>query len=246
MHHRLRPVRHRFTYRVLSLYLDLDELGGLDHGLRLFSAERANLLSFRNADHGPRDGSPLKPWVLARLRSEGIELRHPRVALLCFPRVLGFVFNPLSVYFCHDGGERGPTALLYEVRNTFGEQHTYAFRVHPSRTPGRLARHGCAKTFYVSPFVGMGARYQFMVDEPSDRLALLIKTGDPQAPTLLASQIGRRRPLDDRAILRCVAGDLFVTFKVFLGIHAEALRLWRKGVPVFPREHRPSPGPGRG
>src|SRR3954469_19455317 len=100
MHHRLRPVRHRFTYRVFSLYLDLDELAAVDRASRLLSVERFNLLSFKAADHGPRDGSPLKPWLLARLAEQGIVLDRPRVMLLCFPRLLGFVFNPLSIYFC--------------------------------------------------------------------------------------------------------------------------------------------------
>lgn len=236
MHHRLRPVRHRFTYRVFSLYLDLDELPALDRRLRLFSVERRNLVSFRNADHGPRDGSPLKPWVLDRLAAEGIRLEQPRIMLLCFPRVLGFVFNPLSVYVCYDGPSLA--ALLYEVKNTFGEQHTYAFRARLDER-GRLAAHGCAKSFHVSPFIGMATRYRFRVDEPGERLALVIEETEQASLLLVASHVGRRQSFVDHAIFSCLARDLFMTFKVILGIHVEAFRLWCKGAPVFTRAHRP-------
>ena len=243
VHHRLRPVRHRFSYRVFSLYLDLDELDTLDRRLRLFSVERPNLLSFKAADHGARDGSPLKPWVLARLAEQGIALARPRIVLLCFPRVLGFVFNPLSVYFCYDGDALA--AVLYEVKNTFGGQHVYAFRVRRAGSGGRLAAHSCAKAFYVSPFIDMAARYHFHLAEPGERLAVVIRESERDEPLLIASQVGERRELTDRTILRCLAGDLFMTLKVVIGIHVEALRLWLKGAPLFSRDTRPaSPRPG--
>lgn len=234
MHHRLRPVRHRFTYRVFSLLLDLDELDAVDRRLWLLSIERANLLSFRAADHGARDGSPLKPWVLGQLADAGIELARPSIRLLCFPRLLGYVFNPISVYFCYDGGRIA--AIVYEVKNTFGGQHVYAFRVHRAGGGDRLAVHGCVKDFYVSPFIDMDARYEFHVADPGRRLTVVIKETERELPLLIASQSGERQPLTDRAIFGCLATDLLMTFKVFLGIHVEALRLWWKGAPLFARE----------
>ena len=239
MHHRLQPVRHRFSYRVFSLFLDLDELGEVDKRLKLLSVERPNLLSFRAADHGARDGSPLKPWVLAQLAEAGIELGRPAIRLLCFPRLFGYVFNPISVYFCYDHGRLA--AMLYEVKNTFGGQHVYAFAVERAGSGDRLAAHGCAKDFYVSPFIDMEARYEFHVAEPGGRLTVVIKETERGLPLLIASQSGERQPLTDRAILGCLAVDLFMTFKVFLGIHVEALRLWWKGVPLFAREARRIP-----
>jgi uncharacterized protein len=236
MHHRLRPVRHRFTYRVFSLYLDLDELGTLDRRLLLLSVERLNLLSFKAADHGARDGSPLKPWVLARLAEQDVALARPRIMLLCFPRVLGFVFNPLSVYYCYDGDVLA--ALVYEVKNTLGGQHVYAFRVRRAGRGERLAVHSCAKDFYVSPFIDMAARYHFHLAEPAERLAVVIRETERDEPLLIASQVGERRELTDRTILGCLAGDLFMTLKVVIGIHVEALRLWLKGAPLFPRDTR--------
>jgi DUF1365 family protein len=234
MHHRLRPVRHRFTYRVFSLFLDLDEVAEVDRRLWLLSVERPNLLSFRSVDHGARDGSPLKPWVLARLAEAGVELARPRVRLLCFPRLLGYVFNPISVYYCYDADRLA--AMVYEVKNTFGGQHAYAFRVERAGSGNRLAAHGCAKDFYVSPFIDMDARYEFHVAEPGRRLAFVIKETERGLPLLVASQSGERRPLTDASILRCLTTDIFMTFKVFLGIHVEALRLWWKGAPLFARE----------
>ena len=154
VHERLRPVRHRFAYRVLSLLLDLDELDEVDRRLRLFSVGRPNLLGFRPADHGPCDGGPLKPWALAELARAGIVLAEPRIELLCFPRVLGYAFNPLSLWFCHDGERLA--AVIHEVRNTFGGRHRY---VMPVDGLGPVARHTVPKAFHVSPFVAMDAAY---------------------------------------------------------------------------------------
>jgi DUF1365 family protein len=239
MHHRLRPVGHRFTYRVFSLFLDLDEAEAVGRRLWLLSIERPNLLSFRSRDHGARDGSPLKPWVLDRLAEAGIVLDRPSIRLLCFPRLFGYVFNPLSIYFCYEAERLA--AVLYEVKNTLGGQHTYVFRVRHAGSGSRLTAHGCAKEFYVSPFIDMAARYEFHLAEPGRRLAVVIKETEHGQPLLIASQSGERRPLTDRSILACLATDLLMTFKVFLGIHVEALRLWRKGVPLFAREPHPIP-----
>ncbi len=239
MHHRLRPIGHRFTYRVFSLFLDLDEAASVGKRLWLLSVERPNLLSFWARDHGARDGSPLEPWVRDRLADAGIVLDQPRIRLLCFPRLLGYVFNPLSIYFCYEPDRLA--AIVYEVKNTFGGQHAYAFRVRRAGSGDRLIAHGCAKEFYVSPFIDMAARYEFHLAEPGRRLAVVIKETERGLPLLIASQSGERRPLTDRAILACLATDLFMTFKVFLGIHIEALRLWRKGAPFFARMPHPVP-----
>ena len=235
MHHRRRPVDHRFVYRVFSLYLDLDELPMIGERLRLLSVERPNLLSFRNRDHGARDGSPLQPWVAARLASVGIRLEHPRIMLLCFPRFLGYVFNPLSIYFCHDGLRLA--AVVYEVKNTFGGQHAYVVPV-AADVAGALA-HEVEKAFYVSPFIGMEAGYRFRLRAPGERLALVIRESDEGGCFLVASHTGRRLPLTDRALAICAARTSFMTFKVFAGIHLEALRLWRKGAPLHPRPAAP-------
>jgi DUF1365 family protein len=231
MHHRLRPTRHRFVYEVFSLYLDLDELDQVDRSLHLLSVGRRNLLSFHAADHGPRDGSALRPWVEAQLARHGIVDATARIVLLCFPRLLGYVFNPLSIYFCHGAGG-AVRAIVYEVKNTFGEQHCYVFEATPAN--GRLA-HACAKAMYVSPFIGMDARYEFKLRVPDERLLITIFEREPAGPVLTATYTGARRPLTDRELLRALRRNLFMTWKVIAGIHFEALRLWWKGVPYFPR-----------
>ena len=230
MHHRFRPVRHRFVYEVFSLYLDLDELEEIGRRLRLLSVDCANLLSFHAADHGPRDGSPLRRWVEEQLAGQRIADASARITLLCFPRLLGYVFNPLSIYFCH-GSDGTLRALIYEVRNTFGEQHCYVFAVTPEH--GRLG-HACAKRMYVSPFISMEARYEFKLRVPDERLIVTIFEREAQGPVLTATHTAARRPLSDRELLRALRQNLFMTWKVIGAIHFEALRLWWKGVPYFP------------
>lgn len=238
MHLRLRPVQHRFVYRVFSVFLDLDELPVLNARLWLFSVERRNLLSFRAADHGDRDGTALRPWVTRQLAASGIGLERPRIMLLCFPRVLGYVFNPLSIYFCYDDDRL--SAIVYEVKNTFGGQHAYVFPVQRDGNRRRLTVHGCDKIFSVSPFIDMKARYEFDVAAPNQHLSVVIRETERGSPLLVASQVGRRRPLTDATIFACLAVDCFMTFKVFVGIHVEALRLWLRGVPVLAQATRPA------
>ncbi|HEX6144319.1 MAG TPA: DUF1365 domain-containing protein, partial [Geminicoccaceae bacterium] len=152
MHHRLRPFRHRFVYRVFTLLLDLDRLGEVDRDTRLFGVERVRLLSFRARDHGPRDGSALRPWVEQELTAAGLGWRPARILLLAFPRLLGYVFNPISLYYCYrPDGRLG--AVVHEVKNTFGGQRAYTLAVAGERAPGEPIRQACAKDFYVSPFI---------------------------------------------------------------------------------------------
>ena len=138
LHQRLRPVRHELSYRVFSLLLDLDEIPALAARLRLFSHNRFNLFSFHDRDHGARRPGPSRLHIEGQLARAGIALDGGAIRLLCFPRVLGYVFNPLSIYFCHhrDGELR---AILYEVKNTFGEQHGYLIPVSQRRRRDRAA-----------------------------------------------------------------------------------------------------------
>ncbi len=237
-HKRLRPFRHRLDYRVFSLYVDLDELPALSRRLRLFSHNRWNLFSFQDRDHGARDGSPLRPWLEERLAESGIDLEGGAVRLLCFPRLLGYVFNPLSIWFCHHKSGR-LAAVLYEVRNTFGEQHCYLIPVDPAQAPGAPILQRCDKSFYVSPFIGMVATYHFHLLEPGERLAVLIRQRTPEGELLVASQTGRRQPLNEATLLRAFLAYPLMTLKVIAGIHWHALKLWRKGAKLEPRPPAP-------
>ena len=238
-HGRLKPFRHQFRYRVFSLYLDLDDIPALAKRLRLFSHNHPNLLSFHDKDHGARDGSPLRPWVEHALASRGIDLSGGPIGVLCFPRLFGYVFNPLTLYFCHHP-DRGLAAIVYEVKNTFGQQHAYVLPVGGGaiEKPTEAVEQGCNKRFYVSPFITMDCRYRFRVHPPGDRLSVLIRQSDQEGDLLVASQTGRRVRLTDTTLLRAVAAHPLMTHKVFGAIHWHALRLWLKGA----RFHRkPAP-----
>lgn len=241
MHQRLRPVRHRFVYRVFSLLIDLDEMPALDKRLRLFAHNRFGLAALHDRDHGLRNGAPLRPWVEAQLAQHGIELDGGRIFLLAMPRVLGYGCNPLSIYWCY-GPERRLRAVVYEVKNTFGEQHVYLWPAERARKADSPIIHSAAKTFYVSPFIGMRAKYKFRVFEPEGRLAVVIRERDEAGnDILLATHRARREALSDAQLLRACLTLPFVTLKVMAGIHWEALKLWLKGA----RYHRrPTPPTG--
>jgi uncharacterized protein len=235
-HQRLRPVRHELHYRVFSLFVDLDELPDLARRLRLLSHNRFNLFSFHDRDHGTRRDEALRPYVERQLARAGIELGGGPIRLLCFPRVLGYVFNPLSIYFCH-GCDEALRAILYEVSNTFGEQHSYLI---PVAGADGVVSQNCAKEFYVSPFMEMEGRYEFRLSPPAEKIAVYIRQSDRDGPILHASLAGDRADLTDRALLGAFLAYPLMTLKVIGGIHWEALRLWRKGLKVLPHPVPPT------
>ena len=238
MHERFFPVGHRFTYGVWYLLVDLDELPLLDRIVPGFAHNRAALLSLHDRDHGARDGSPLRSWIDARLAEAGIDLEGGPVRLLCFPRVLGYVFNPLTVWFCH-GPEGALRAILYEVSNTFGETHGYLVPLRPGDDRA-VIRTECDKELFVSPFIDMSARYDFRTRIPDDRIAVLVRELAAGGQVLVATLTGRRRELTGRRLAWMLLRYPFVTLRVTLGIHVQALRLWIKGAP-YRRRGTPPP-----
>ena len=234
MHARLKPMGHRFSYRVMSLLIDLDRLGEADQQSALFGVNRAALYSFHEADHGPRDGSSLKAYAERCAAAHDVDLSGGRVELLCYPRLLGYGFNPLSVYFCYRAC--GELALvIYEVRNTFGEIHHYVLPVQPGELNDAGLRQQHEKLFYVSPFLPMAMRYHSRLLPPSDTVKLRILESDRDGPLLAATFNGRRRALTSHALLRSFFALPLVSFKVMAAIHWEALRLWLKGARLVPR-----------
>ncbi len=261
MHRRLRPFGHRFVYRVFSLLIDIDRIDEVAAGSRLFSHNRFNLFGYDDRDHGPPDAvstdgaratpdaerdscSRLRQWLEGHLDAAGIDIDHGRIRLLCFPRVLGYVFNPLSVYYCYHSDER-LAAILYEVHNTFGDRHTYLFRVDgsegtsPDRSRPAVLTHGADKVFHVSPFIDMTPRYRFRIREPGDDLSILIREADAGGDLLLATLHGRAVSFSDRNLAKLFVTHPLMTLKVIAAIHWQAFRLWRKGARFYSRPEPP-------
>jgi DUF1365 family protein len=234
MHARLKPKRHRFSYRVMSLLVDLDRLDEAKRMSPLFAVNRAGLYSFHEKDHGPRDGSSLRAYAERCAASHGIDLAGGCVILLCYPRLFGYTFNPLSVYFCYSARDE-LALLIYEVRNTFGEIHSYVQPVRPGEVTQAGLRQEQDKLFYVSPFVEMAMRYHFRITLSDDYVRLRILETDREGPLLAATFSGRRRALTTFALIQSFFALPLVTLKVVAAIHWEALRLWLKGVRLVPR-----------
>lgn len=234
MHARLKPIGHRFSYRVMSLLIDLDRLDDADRQTRLFGVNRAALYSFHEKDHGERDGASLRIYAQRRAAACGVDLTGGRVLLLCYPRLLGFTFNPLSAYFCYRAD--GELALMiYEVRNTFGDIHAYALAVKAGELSEAGLRQQQDKLFYVSPFIDLPMRYHFRISPPAADVKLRILETDSAGPLLAATFHGRRRDLGAAQLLRSFFALPLVTLKIVAAIHWEALRLWIKGARLVPR-----------
>lgn len=220
-HERLEAPARRFRYPLFMLLLDLDELPALSQRLRLFGYERARVLSLRDRDHF--DGRPLRQAVESALRRNGIEPPGGRVAVLTLPRVLGYVFNPVSFYYCYDPLGR-LAARLAEVNNTFGDRHVYA---------GTDAAWRDKKVMHVSPFFSMAGSYTWDLPEPDEhRLDVRVDLTREGRPALRARLTLSPRPLTDRAIAAALAACPLLTAKVTAAIHWQALRLWWGGAPV--------------
>lgn len=227
MHKRLRPTVHGFVYPVFFVRLPLSRLDAASHGL--FSVDRFNALSFHRRDHGPRDGSPLLPWIRTVLKEHGLP-DNGEVVLQTFPRVFGFVFNPVSFWLCHNAsGEL--IAMLAEVSNTFGERHNYLLK-NPDGAPlqdGQVLQ--AEKALHVSPFNKIEGGYRFVLTLNRDVPRIRIDYADTEGPLLLTAVSGKPQGWAPRALLMALLRMPLLTFGVVLRIHWQALRLWLKKVP---------------
>ena len=225
VHKRFKPKEHFFKYNVFSLLIDLDELEIINNEIRIFSYNKFNLISFFDKDHGPRDGSPVKEWVLKNLETINIFNKNVKIKLLCFPRIFGYVFNPLSIFFIYDD-ESKLISILYEVKNTFGEQHAYVFKT----TDEKVVQNNCKKKFHVSPFIEMDCEYFFKILKPDNKLSVVIDQYDKEGKIFFASQDGEAIEFNAKNLINSFLSHPLMSFKIILAIHFEAFRLWIKGV----------------
>ena len=236
-HVRFKPQPHKFRYGVFQLLIDLDRLDEAFAGLRTLSLRRFGLFSFDARDHGARDGQPLRAWVEAQLAAGKVKASAAQIRLLCFPRILGFVFNPLSIFFINDAKGR-LEAVIYEVNNTFGQTHAY---VMPATGDGDQ-RQEADKAFYVSPFYGVEGGYRFRLSPPAKTFDLVICKQVAGETDFVATLNAERRPLTDGALMRLFFAMPLMTLGVVAAIHWQALRLWFKGASF----HSRPPGPRAG
>jgi DUF1365 family protein len=235
MHSRLRPRRNRFRYPVFFLRFRVDAMDEMRGPL--LSVDRWNLFSVQRRDHGPRDGSDLDAWARRILAEENLTSADGAILLQTFPRVLGYVFNPVSFWLCHDrhGGLR---AVLCEVSNTFGERHNYLL-AHPDQrriAPGDWL--AARKVFHVSPFCEVRGSYRFRFALDPEHCGVRIDYQDGGETLLVTAVRGRATPLTTHALWRAFLLYPWMTAAVIARIHWQALRLWRKGLPFF---HKPLP-----
>ena len=231
IHRRFKPKEHYFKYSVFSLLIDIDELEIIENTIKIFSHNKFNIISFFDKDHGPRDGTSVKEWVIKNLKDIGIENQKIQIKLLCYPRIFGYVFNPLSVFFIYDESSR-LISILYEVKNTFGEQHTYVFKTEDEK----VIINDCSKKFHVSPFIEMECHYYFRVLKPSDKISVIIDQKDKDGKLLNASQDGKAAELNEKNLLTSYISHPLMTFKIIAAIHYEALKLWLKGIKIIKRK----------
>ena len=231
-HTRFKPVRHFLKYKTFSLLIDLDEINQLNRSINIFSHNKFNIFSFYDKDHGERDGSDLKKWVLKNISKLNIKGEINKVKILCYPRIFGYVFNPLSIFYCYEDNQL--KAIFYEVKNTFNEQHTYILKVNDSN----IVTQKCKKKFYVSPFMNMDTYYNFRLLNPDDKLSVSIEQTDKKDTILNAVQTGERKEFNLKQLIVNFFKYPLMTIKIIGAIHFEALLLWKKGAIYRKRDQK--------
>ena len=231
IHKRFKPKEHYFKYNVFSLLIDLNELEEINKDIKFFSYNKFNIISFYDKDHGDRDGSSIKLWVKKNLRNIGIMTEDISIKLLCYPRIFGYVFNPLSTYFIYNKHSE-LISIFYEVKNTFGEQHTYIFKAHDEKT----VQNKCKKKFYVSPFIEMDCEYHFKTLNPREQLSVVINQNDKDGKLLFASQDGISKDFNNKNLILSYLTHPLMTFKIIGAIHYEAFKLWAKRIKLIAKK----------
>jgi DUF1365 family protein len=253
MHARLRPFVHRFVYRVFCIRLRIDRMPeAARFNSWLFAIEKSRLVSFFSRDHGARDGAELQSWLADLLQKSQLDIKTGAVWLQCFPRVFGYVFNPVSFWFVHDH-EGVLRVLVAEVNNTFGQRHQYVLIAPGLAEITDETELTCAKVFHVSPFCAVSGGYRFRSANLAGMHRMAIDYHDPSdvaEPLLRTAIVTNRKPFSTTALLRYLLTMPMMTFGVMLRIHLQAFQLWRKGgryhpVPPLPESEVTTSNVGR-
>lgn len=237
-HRRPAGPRYEFNYRAYYLLLDVDRIAQDCARTRWLSHNKFNLLGFYDKDHGHHDGTNLRSWAEDLLAKQEIALDGGRIRLLCLPRVLGYVFNPISVFYCEhvDGSLR---AIICEVHNTFGEHHCYM--LHDGGQPMDYAQpHNKAKLFHVSPLLEREGEYRFRFTVPDRNFAVGIRLYNDNDDLRIATALkGERCELTNRNLLALFIRIPLMTVKIMAAIHWQALKIWVRGAHFFgkPEQH---------
>lgn len=234
-HKRLRPVEHKLRYGVFNLFVEVDDLDRTAEQLKLFSHNRLNLISLHDKDFGDGTGKDLMGYLQNLTEQAGVETDKLRFFMLTYPRILNFAFNPITTYY---GVRRGKIkVMIYEVRNTFAQRHTYV--IPAGESEDGIVWQDCEKQFYVSPFNNVEGSYRFHVTKPGDELTLGVALKDNEGPLLNAYLRGKQKPLTDFQLIKSLGRTGWMTMKVVFGINYEAFKLWLKGLRPKPKPEAP-------
>ena len=235
MHRRLSPKKHEFVYRIFLFLFDLEELPEIERRVPFFSVNAPNLYSLRDEDCFQFHSRGIRQNLESFLATQNLPIRPARVQLLTLPRLLGYTFNPVSVFFCFDENNRPLTSVI-QVGNTFGELKPYLVPCDPSGTGFHVR---VPKNYYVSPFSALDLEFDFRFDSPGPRLRLAIDDYSGGERVLISTVTGAREELTAANLARFTLRYPLVTLKVIFLIHWEALRLWLKKIPFRMKEADP-------
>ncbi len=227
MHKRLLPKVNGFSYNVYYLSIPLDKIENLK---KFLPHNKFGILSFYDKDHAERDGKPLKNWAQKILSENNVNIENPKIILITHPRILGYVFNPVSFFFCYDS-ENILKAVICEVNNTFGETHSYICYKPDLSEIKNDDIITAKKLFFVSPFFKIDGYYKFSFRVINDKISIIIDYyNDENQAKLITSLNGKLENLTKKSLIKTFLKNPLVTFKTIFLIHYQAIKILLKGI----------------